>query len=100
MRATIYSKSSVVCLCLNSDGANCTVKRAVRKDTRQVFAAKLCQSNLLSAKNEIMMLVRLDHPNIVNIYEVFEDEECVILILEYMEGGELYEAVGQRMNFT
>ena len=46
------------------------------------------------------MLVRLDHPNIVNIYEVFEEDDCVILILEYMQGGELYEAVGQRSCFT
>ena len=46
------------------------------------------------------MLVRLDHPNIVNIYEVFEEEECIVLILEYMSGGELYEAVGQRVAFT
>jgi serine/threonine protein kinase len=59
----------------------------------------MCQTNFLSAKNEVDMLVRLDHPNIVNIYEVFEEEDCIILILEYMEGGELYEAVGQRATF-
>jgi len=46
------------------------------------------------------MLVRLDHPNIVNIYEVFEEDDCIILILEYMAGGELYESVGQRTSFT
>lgn len=36
------------------------------------------------------MLVKLDHPSIVNIYEVYEEQNCVILILEYMAGGELY----------
>ena len=46
------------------------------------------------------MLIRLDHPNIVNIYEVFEEEEYIVLILEYMSGGELYDAVGQRTSFT
>jgi serine/threonine protein kinase len=46
------------------------------------------------------MLIRLDHPNIVNIYEVFEEDDCIILILEFMEGGELFEAVGQRVSFT
>lgn len=90
---------SLVVLPVKLDGGNCTVKRAVRKDTRQVFAAKMCQTNFLSAKNEVDMLIRLDHPNIVNIYEVFEEEDCIILILEYMEGGELYEAVGQRLTF-
>jgi calcium-dependent protein kinase len=46
------------------------------------------------------MLVRLDHPNIVNIYEVFEEDDCIILILEYMAGGELYDSVGQKTKFT
>ena len=64
-----------------SDGTTCTVKRAVRKENQQVFAAKLYQANMLTAKNEIEMLIRLDHPNIVNIYEIFEDENCIILIL-------------------
>lgn len=83
-----------------ADGARCTVKRAVRKDTRQVFAAKLYESDFLSAKNEIELLVQLDHPNIVNIYEVFEEGDCIILILEYMQGGELYDSVGQKKVFT
>lgn len=65
----------------DKDGAKCTVKRAVRKDNRQVFAAKLYEADFLSAKNEIDMLIRLDHPNIVNIYEVFEENDCIILIL-------------------
>lgn len=76
------------------------MKKAVRKDTRQVFAAKLCETGFLAAKNEIQMLVRLDHPNIVNIYEVYEEDDCIVLILEYMGGGELYDAVGQRTSFT
>lgn len=33
------------------------------------------------------MLLRLDHPSIVNIYEVYEEGPCIILILDYMAGG-------------
>jgi serine/threonine protein kinase len=33
------------------------------------------------------MLIRLDHPSIVNLYEVYEEGQLVILILEYMAGG-------------
>lgn len=72
----------------------------MRKDSQQIFAAKLYQADFLTAKNEIEMLVRLDHPNIVNIYEVFEEEDCIILILEYMQGGELYDYIGQRDSIT
>lgn len=46
------------------------------------------------------MLVKLDHPSIVNIYEVYEAEQCLILVLEYMAGGELYEQISQRKRLT
>ena len=55
---------------------------------------------MLKAKNEIDMLIRLDHPSIVNIYEIIEEEDTIILVLEYMEGGELYAQVGQKTKFT
>ncbi len=31
--------------------------------------------------------MRLDHPSIVNIYDIIEDENTIALVLEYMEGG-------------
>lgn len=54
----------------------------------------------MKAKNEVDMLVKLDHPSIVNIYEVYEAEQCLILVLEYMAGGELYEQISQRKRLT
>jgi serine/threonine protein kinase len=33
----------------------------------------------------------LDHPNIIRLYEVFEDRDCVYLIQEYCGGGDLKE---------
>lgn len=33
----------------------------------------------------------VDHPNIVKLYEVFIDENYVHLVLEFCEGGELFE---------
>jgi len=40
-------------------------------------------------KREIEIMKRLDHPNIIKLYEVIDDsnEEKVFLILEYAEGG-------------
>lgn len=46
------------------------------------------------------MLMRLDHPNIVNIYEIYEEEETITLVLEYMSGGELYNMVGNKTRFS
>lgn len=46
------------------------------------------------------MLIRLDHPNIVNIYEIYEEQNTIILVLEYMPGGELYNMVGNQTKFS
>lgn len=46
------------------------------------------------------MLMRLDHPSIVNIYEIYEDEDTITLVLEYMAGGELYNMVGNKTRFS
>lgn len=46
------------------------------------------------------MLMRLDHPSIVNIYDIYEDEGTIALVLEYMTGGELYNMVGNKTKFS
>lgn len=46
------------------------------------------------------MLMRLDHPSIVNIYDIYEDEGTIALVLEYMNGGELYNMVGNKTKFS
>ncbi|KIH65051.1 hypothetical protein ANCDUO_04629 [Ancylostoma duodenale] len=37
----------------------------------------------------------LNHPNIIQIYEVFENREKIILVMEYACGGELYDYVSR-----
>lgn len=38
----------------------------------------------------------LDHPNIIKLFESFEDEKNVYLILELCEGGELFDRINQK----
>lgn len=40
--------------------------------------------------NEINILKKLDHPNIVNIIETYETERNCFVVLEYCMGGELF----------
>ncbi|CAL1147725.1 unnamed protein product [Cladocopium goreaui] len=42
---------------------------------------------------EVEVLLRLDHPNVVKLYEVFEDEENICLIMELLKGGSLLERI-------
>eukprot|EP01056_Protomagalhaensia_sp_Gyna25_P005268 Protomagalhaensia_sp_Gyna_25__5267@NODE_649_length_2914_cov_15_548870_g505_i0_p1_GENE_NODE_649_length_2914_cov_15_548870_g505_i0NODE_649_length_2914_cov_15_548870_g505_i0_p1_ORF_typecomplete_len671_score136_67Pkinase/PF00069_25/6_2e69Pkinase_Tyr/PF07714_17/5_5e48EFhand_7/PF13499_6/1e10EFhand_7/PF13499_6/1_6e13EFhand_7/PF13499_6/1_1e14EFhand_8/PF13833_6/0_2EFhand_8/PF13833_6/5_8e05EFhand_8/PF13833_6/0_016EFhand_8/PF13833_6/0_00017EFhand_8/PF13833_6/0_00029EFhand_8/PF13833_6/1_6e06EFhand_1/PF00036 len=42
---------------------------------------------------EINILKTLDHPNIIKIYDVYEDYNSVYIIMEYCKGGELLKRV-------
>lgn len=44
-------------------------------------------SELKMIKNEIQILKQVDHPNIIKLFEFFEDDENFYLITEYCEGG-------------
>jgi calcium-dependent protein kinase len=45
-------------------------------------------------------LQTLDHPNVIKLYEFFEDEKNVYLITEMCKGGELFERIIARECFT
>ena len=44
-----------------------------------------------SVFDELNILKQLDHPNIVKIFEYFQDETNVYLIMEYLRGGSLFD---------
>lgn len=49
---------------------------------------------------EIEILRQLDHPNILRLYEVFEDEKRYYLVTELCTGGELFEEISKRSVFS
>lgn len=49
----------------------------------------LNEDELLSLQNEIHILTHVDHPNIVKLFEVFEDSHNYFLVMELMTGGEV-----------
>ena len=51
-------------------------------------------------KYEIDILKNLDHPNIVKLYEVFEDNKHIYLVTELCTGGELFDEILNRDVFT
>lgn len=40
---------------------------------------------------EIELLAKLDHPNIVKIYEYYIYTHDIFIVMEYLNGGELFE---------
>ena len=41
--------------------------------------------------------MRMDHPNIIKLYEVFESENSIYLIMEECFGGELFDRILKRI---
>jgi len=50
-------------------------------------------ADLSKFKNEINVLSKVDHPNIIRLYEIFEDERYISLIMEFCQGGELFQKI-------
>ena len=40
-------------------------------------------------QNEIDILKQVDHPNIVKMFDVFEDDKYIYIVMELLGGGEV-----------
>ena len=47
-------------------------------------------------KDEVRILQKLDHPNIVRYYEMYEDKKYIYLVMEYCQGGELFDLIAEQ----
>jgi serine/threonine protein kinase len=47
------------------------------------------ENELENLYNELKVMSIVDHPNIVRVYEYFECEEVVFIVMELMQGGEV-----------
>ncbi|KAF9525093.1 kinase-like domain-containing protein [Crepidotus variabilis] len=50
----------------------------------------------LGIDREIIMMKLMNHPNIMRIYDVYENDKELFLVLEYVEGGELFDFLVNR----
>ena len=70
------------------------------KKTLEHFACKKLSkiniNNLDKLKNEISILSQADHPNIIKIFEVYESNRSLYIIMELCKGGELFKKITER----
>jgi len=50
----------------------------------------------LALKQEVDILSSIDHPNVVKLYETFEEEHTLYLVMELMTGGELFDRIVEK----
>eukprot|EP00918_Siedleckia_nematoides_P067794 GHVU01147532.1.p1 GENE.GHVU01147532.1~~GHVU01147532.1.p1 ORF type:complete len:251 (-),score=36.02 GHVU01147532.1:648-1400(-) len=49
---------------------------------------------------EVAVVKRLDHPNIMKLYEFFEDKRNYYIVMELYRGGELFDEIINRQRFS
>lgn len=88
------------------EGAFGVVGKCQNKDSKAIRAVKMLNKQKLSKDevadiaNEIEIIKELDHPNIVKVYETYEDHKYLYIVTELVEGGELFDELTKRRKFT
>jgi serine/threonine protein kinase len=77
-------------------GGCAVVYEARNKATNEVVAVKRLSKTgfeLRLLERELAIMRRLDHPHILKLFDAFESATQVDLVLEYVDGGELFDAI-------
>ncbi|XP_049303287.1 microtubule-associated protein futsch isoform X7 [Bactrocera dorsalis] len=79
------------------------VQLGINKETGQEVAIKTikkckieAEADLVRIRREVQIMSSVQHPNIIHIYEVFENREKMVLVMEFAAGGELYDYLSER----
>lgn len=87
-------------------GAFGKVYKAIHRSTRLERAVKMIDKTNITQENkdrvlrEVEILAEVDHPNIVRIFEVVEDEKTLSIVTELYEGGEMFDRVVREKTFS
>ncbi|KAG1938100.1 death-associated protein kinase 2 isoform X2 [Pimephales promelas] len=86
------------------------VKRCKEKSTGVEYAAKFIKKRQSRAsrrgvrrediEREVDILQDLQHPNIISLHDVYENRTDVVLILELVSGGELFDFLAQKESLS
>ena len=69
--------------------------KSFKKTTEEKFS-----SNIKKILYETNLMKRFNHPNITKILEVFHDEGYMLIIMEYINGGNLFSFVKKRRKLS
>ncbi|KAF9178308.1 hypothetical protein BGZ51_007887 [Haplosporangium sp. Z 767] len=85
-------------------GSSGCVKLACHRRTNDQVAIKIISKASLANKaavhrgieREIAIMKLINHPHVIQLYDVYETEKDLFLIMEYVSGGELFEYLVSR----
>ncbi|XP_051784111.1 serine/threonine-protein kinase DCLK2 isoform X1 [Erpetoichthys calabaricus] len=87
------------------DGNFAVVKECVERSTGKEFALKIIDKAKCSGKehlieNEVAVLRRVKHPNIIMLIEEVDTATELYLVMELVKGGDLFDAITSSTKYT
>mmetsp|Transcript_41034 Transcript_41034/g.102035 ORF Transcript_41034/g.102035 Transcript_41034/m.102035 type:complete len:352 (-) Transcript_41034:666-1721(-) len=80
------------------------VRLGIHRQTGEKVAVKIIEkpsgSKIAMLKAEVDILTKCDHPNVVNMYAVYETETHLFLCLELLTGGELFDRIISKGHYS
>ncbi|XP_036283805.1 ribosomal protein S6 kinase alpha-5 isoform X4 [Pipistrellus kuhlii] len=84
------------------EGSFSICRKCIHKKSNQAFAVKIISKRMeANTQKEITALKLCEgHPNIVKLHEVFHDQLHTFLVMELLNGGELFERIQKKKHFS
>lgn len=83
------------------------VKKAIERHSGRAVAIKSIrkdkikdEQDMVHIRREIEIMSSLRHPHIISIYEVFENKDKIVIVMEYASKGELYDYISERRRLS
>jgi calcium/calmodulin-dependent protein kinase I len=86
-------------------GGFAVVRKCKRRKDGVVFALKvinkknLDKDDLVILESEVNIMRQVSHPNIVKLHDVFDSRSKMCLVLDLLEGGELFDRIIEKGHF-
>eukprot|EP01017_Pseudomicrothorax_dubius_P017025 TRINITY_DN1931_c0_g1_i2.p2 TRINITY_DN1931_c0_g1~~TRINITY_DN1931_c0_g1_i2.p2 ORF type:complete len:142 (+),score=52.04 TRINITY_DN1931_c0_g1_i2:92-517(+) len=88
------------------EGSFAVVRKAFKKATNKEVAVKIIDKSTLESddqlalQTEVEILSQIDHPNIVKLFEVYDERSKFYMLMELMEGGELFDRIVEKDHYS
>ncbi|CAD8197911.1 unnamed protein product [Paramecium octaurelia] len=86
------------------EGLSAKVYRSIEKQTQKAVAVKMIKQEfgkeeqaLNIVKTEVQILQSLNHPNIIKVLEVYENDQTFWIVQEYVQGTPLSDILKQKL---
>ncbi|XP_044520955.1 ribosomal protein S6 kinase alpha-5 isoform X6 [Gracilinanus agilis] len=84
------------------EGSFSICRKCLHRKSNQEYAVKIISKRMeANTQKEITALKLCEgHPNIVKLYEVYHDQLHTFLVMELLNGGELFERIKKKKHFS